>query len=541
MQNLNKRFSAFSIALITASLASAHASNLAPIEIAAILSLSGPYSDVGFMEARALATEVSLANEHDGINGHPIDLHLFDDESRTGVAYLIADRVVKAGHAQAIIGGSTTPTCQAMHLSTSQHQVVQYCLSNDQTHSPAYFSSFAAPQRIFGDIPAAFMSEHRLQRVAIIVRNNHSGKVYDQALETAMGRTSLELIQTTSVANTDEARDATNAALNNCADVVYVGGDRALEMDVLQQVRKRHKKTTVWLVDAAAGSPDAITLSTVLPRGPVYSTANPVYVADQLPDTDPQRAKLVNYVRTFTKYNSGLQPNTYAVITSDATRFIIAGLRTVSGVGGFPLAQTIEARTNVHGLYSDYHFSAQNHNGAVGPNTVMRMQPDGSLQFVERLSQFADETVIETPPAAPASLVAPVTPVETAAPVRHVIELPPIVPSPKPLVEQTPAAIQTDPPAGTVNSAPVEIPVSSAPPAAQAPAAQTPETDQNADADATPAPSISKPVAPESTQPPTMMNQPPAASTDSENPTPSGTSAPALPPGTATPVPIDTD
>lgn len=493
MNSIKSRHSALSLALIIASLAGANASNVQPIEIAGILSLSGPYSDVGFMEARALDTEIRIANEHGGIDGRPLTLHLFDDQSHTGTAYMLADRIVQAGQASAVIGGSTDPSCQAISLATGPSHVVQFCLSGDRAQGATYFSSFASGQRIFGDIPAAFMAAHRLQRVAIITRGNHTGRLYEQALDTALAKTNLDLIASTQTTTSEETRAATNAALDAHADVIYAGGDRRLEMEVLQQVRDRRKKTTIWLTDAATASPDAITLATVLPRGPVYTAAHPVYVVEQLPQDYPQRMELQSYVKTFAKYNSGLRPNVYAIITADATRFIISGLRMASGDASMTLAGAIESRGRTHGLYSEYRFSPTRHNAAVGPSTVLRMERDGSLRYIETLPPLVEETAPEPVATSEPAPVATPYHQDFATPTPSIVPTP-FVPTP---IAPTPFIL------------PPVMPTSTAPSPTPAPLTEeTPVPQESDDSSQTPAPALN---------------------------------APAPPMGTGTPVPIDTE
>ena len=170
-----RRLVALGFSFLTVSLVTARA-DAPPVEIAAVLSMSGMYASVGTMEARALDTAVRVAKPKRRHQRTPADLTCFDDESDTGRAYMLADRVIAANQESAIIGGSTTPTCEAIHLATAAHHVVQYCLSGGPLTDETYFSTFAHPQSIFGDLPAAFFVEHRLKRIAVIVPNSRAGK-----------------------------------------------------------------------------------------------------------------------------------------------------------------------------------------------------------------------------------------------------------------------------------------------------------------------------------------------------------------------------
>ena len=438
MDALPRRLAAFAFSLLTVSLTTVRADS-PPLEIAAILSLSGPYAQVGTMEALAINTEIEVANKHGGVNGRALTLHLFDDESNTGRAYMLADRIVQAKQEYAVIGGSTTSSCDAIHLATGPNHVVQYCLSGGGAAGKTYFSSFAQPQRIFGDLPAAFFAEHRLKRVAMIVPENHVGKVYDNALQPALAAHGLELLSSTRASSADEATTATDLALRDRADVIYVGGDSEIEAATLHEVRKRHKKTTVWLVASANGSQAASDFASFLPRGPIYTAGDAIAVAQQLPASNPQRENLMSFWETFAHYNNGLAANTYSVIAADATRFVIAGLHNDGGVAGLPLAQAIESLPPTVGLYSTYRFSPEHHDGADISGTIVRLRKNATLEYVETLQP---ETLSELQPKAPAVSVQSSIPVETVKPPVKTAE--PVMPveAPQPVMPiETPEAI----------------------------------------------------------------------------------------------------
>ena len=519
MRSLPQRIAAVLTIVSTAALVSVRADK-PPVEIAAILSISGPYAQVGFMEARALYTAVQVANAQGGISGREVTLHLFDDHSDAGRAFTLADSVVRAKTAAAIIGGSVTPTCDAIRLATEPSHVVQYCLSGGQGSGDTYFSSFPAPSQLFGTLPAEFMSEHHLKRVAAIVPNNHAGAVYESALRPALIAQERELI---SVAHTDAAEDAVSAvdhAMKERADVIYLGGPRATEAAVLHEMRKHRSRTTVWLVDSAAGSEEANAFAGFLPRGPVYTAGDAIAVGAQLPPSNIQRPRLISYWKTFQQYNSGLAPNTYAAITADAAEFIISGLRADGGIGGQPLATVIENTPPTLGLYSTYHFSPERHAAANVPGTIIRLIPNGSLKYVEQLSpgEISEEPPVEAP-ATPA-VEAPAPPA-VEAPAPQASAAPATLDTPAP-ADQTPA----QPPAGAATA-----PASDGQPDPAAPRSRVPDS-PDAPGVATPLPSEN-----DAAQPADAVASPsaPAAAASPESASPDTSAVPQA--ETATPVP----
>ncbi len=377
------RLTALGVAFGAASL-TAIGANQAPLEIAAILSLSGPYASVGSMEARAINTSIALANASGGVDGRPLTLHLFDDQSDTGHAYLLAEQIVRANTAVAIIGGSTSPSCQAIHLATGPQHVLQFCLSGNYSNGATYFSSFAPAGDLFGALPAAFFAEHRLKRIAVIAPDTQTGILYDRSLQPALVDHDMQPLSRTFVNSRSAAINATLKALRNRADAIYVGGDAAIEQATLQTIRKRHKRTTVWLVDMPLANQAVHTFNGLLPRGPVYTASSPIMLVNQLPTRAIERAGLLAYQHSFLRTN-GLAPNVYAAVAADATNTILAGLHASGGATGLTLAQRIATLPPSVGLYANYHFNEHNHNGVIFRGTVAKLNQNGHLSYVETL------------------------------------------------------------------------------------------------------------------------------------------------------------
>jgi branched-chain amino acid transport system substrate-binding protein len=84
-----------------------------PVTIGAILSISGPYAPLGEPERNAIGIAVADVNAAGGINGHPLQVQILDDESKADTAQQLATQLVGQKVA-AIIGGSISPTSEAI-------------------------------------------------------------------------------------------------------------------------------------------------------------------------------------------------------------------------------------------------------------------------------------------------------------------------------------------------------------------------------------------------------------------------------------------
>jgi branched-chain amino acid transport system substrate-binding protein len=96
----------------------------APVVVGAILSTSGLYAPLGEPERNALKLAEADINAQGGINGHPLQISIVDDEGKGDTAAQLATSLIGQNVA-AIIGGSLTPTSAAIARVTQAAKVLQ--------------------------------------------------------------------------------------------------------------------------------------------------------------------------------------------------------------------------------------------------------------------------------------------------------------------------------------------------------------------------------------------------------------------------------
>ena len=82
----------------------------AEIKIGAVLSVTGPASFLGDPEKKTLEMYVADINAKGGINGQPIKLFVYDDQSDPNQARTFATRLIEQDKVDALLAGSTTAT-----------------------------------------------------------------------------------------------------------------------------------------------------------------------------------------------------------------------------------------------------------------------------------------------------------------------------------------------------------------------------------------------------------------------------------------------
>jgi branched-chain amino acid transport system substrate-binding protein len=100
----------------------------APIEINAILALTGPAAFIGNGEKQALGLIESLTNAAGGIKGRPIAFTIVDDASNPQVTLQLTQALI-AKKAPVILGPSFTATCLAIGPIVAKAGPVDYCFS----------------------------------------------------------------------------------------------------------------------------------------------------------------------------------------------------------------------------------------------------------------------------------------------------------------------------------------------------------------------------------------------------------------------------
>jgi branched-chain amino acid transport system substrate-binding protein len=100
----------------------------APLEINAILALTGPAAFIGNGEKQALGLIESLTNAAGGIKGRPIKFTIVDDESNPQVTLQLTQGLI-AKKVPVILGPSFTATCLAIGPIVAKTGPVDYCFS----------------------------------------------------------------------------------------------------------------------------------------------------------------------------------------------------------------------------------------------------------------------------------------------------------------------------------------------------------------------------------------------------------------------------
>lgn len=179
------RVAVVTLALLMAAVPFGSAQAADPIEVNALLPMTGPLAFYGQGILNGLSAEEPVLNAHGGINGRPIHFVVSDDQANPQVAVQLTSALVSKG-ATILIDGGPAATCRAT-ATTAKNAAVVFCLS--AAYDPATDPySFTTPMSFEAGLAAhiRFFRARGLKRIGFIIGTDATGQIADASLTNIM-------------------------------------------------------------------------------------------------------------------------------------------------------------------------------------------------------------------------------------------------------------------------------------------------------------------------------------------------------------------
>lgn len=158
----------------------------APLEIDAILALTGPAAFIGTAEKQSLGLIETLTNQAGGIKGRPIKFVIADDESNPQVSLQLTNALA-GKKTPVILGPSFTATCLAIGPVVAKTGPVDYCFS--PSIAPAagsYQYSSSVSTRDDAIALLRFYRAHGWTKIALMNTTDASGQQFETYFDAAL-------------------------------------------------------------------------------------------------------------------------------------------------------------------------------------------------------------------------------------------------------------------------------------------------------------------------------------------------------------------
>ncbi len=345
-----------------------------PYKIGAVFSVTGVASFLGEPEKKTVEMVVEEINKRGGINGHPVDLILYDDESDATKATLAVKRLIKKDRVSIIVGPTRSGESLAVAPIAEKARVpLISCAASYKIVTPVEKrhwifktapSDSHAVKRIY-----KYMQKKGIKRVAILTVSTGFGASGREELLRHAKKYGIEIVadERYGPKDTDLTAQFTKIrSLNPDAIVNWsVGPTQILSVKTWNDLGM----TAIPLFQSHGfGSRKNLELTGSAANGVLFPIS-PVIVGHLLPESHPQKRVIMEYVKAYTeKYNEPV--SSFGGHSWDAIQLAISALKAV-GQDKEKIRDYLENLKGFVGQSGVFNFSPQDHNGLSEKDLVM--------------------------------------------------------------------------------------------------------------------------------------------------------------------------
>jgi branched-chain amino acid transport system substrate-binding protein len=364
-----------------------------PIKIGAFFALSGPAASIGTPTKLVAQMVVDKINKEGGINKRPLELVVGDTESDPTKALMEAKRLVEKEKVIALIGPTRTDSGMAVkpYIEETAHIPVLMTIGGDPVIAGGKFGSFnwtyKTPQRTSVAVKKiyGYLQSQKQTKVALLTATDGFGKDGLGALEQLAPQFGIEIVakEAFSVNDTEmttqlvKLRDSGAQALI-CWTIGPAGA----------RVAKNVKQLAITLpLVQCHGQPDPkyIELAGEAAEGSIMPSTK-LMVADQLPESDPQKAVIKDFLNLYKDvyhYDQQYPINTHSGYAWDAVYLLVNAMRQ-AGTDPEALRGAIERIQGYVGISGIYNLTPEDHNGLGTDSMVIVKIEKGKWVLVQQ-------------------------------------------------------------------------------------------------------------------------------------------------------------
>ena len=346
----------------------------APFKIGGVLCTSGPFAAVGIDEMRGAQLAVKQINAAGGVDGRKLELIVEDDQGRTDLSVIRANKLLSQDNVSAMIacyGAGAVAYSGTLQKAKVPLFGIIGSAALTQLGNPYIFRTALGDPTIMEGI-MDIMQKRGRKRVAIVHQSDTMGTGAAQALAAGAKKHGFDIVAAESFAVQSDldltAQITRIRAQNPDAVVIWAGSPQSIAaLKALQllgmtemQVYGAPAMTASSVIEVAAKSAEG---SVVLPD--VISRGTPI----------PEQAA---FAEEFKK-EFGAPPNTsYAMAGRDSIGLIAQALKGTGGNGAKVMANG-QKITNYKGLMGTYTYTATNREGLTASSIRWQTVRGGKL------------------------------------------------------------------------------------------------------------------------------------------------------------------
>ncbi|HSB20166.1 MAG TPA: ABC transporter substrate-binding protein [Anaeromyxobacteraceae bacterium] len=333
------------------------------IKVGAILAVTGPASFLGAPEAKTLEMLVQEANAKGGWGGKKIQLIVKDSQASPEKAISFAKQLIEEDKVLAIIGPSTSGETMAIkNVAEEAKTLLLSCAAAEVIVNPVAKHVFKTPQKDSDAVIRIFeqMKKMGATRIGVLSSNTGFGKAGKEQIEKLAPAHGIQIAasEVYDKAATDLTAEVTKMKAAGVQAIVNWSIEPAQAL-VIKNARQIGLTIPIFQ-SHGFGNIQYVTAAGAAAEGVIFP-AGRLLVADELPDSNPQKKVLVGYRNAYeARYKEPV--STFGGHAWDAFEILAEAVRR-AGTAPEKVRSAVEGLHGFVGTGGVFHFSATDHNG----------------------------------------------------------------------------------------------------------------------------------------------------------------------------------
>jgi branched-chain amino acid transport system substrate-binding protein len=354
-----------------------------PIKVGGMFALSGPWAHIGIDQKNSCQFVFDKVNAAGGISGRRIDFIQADTEGDPTKGLLAAKRLVEQEKVSVIIGPVRTGVGMAIkpYLDSAKVPAFMHCGSDVIVDKPPTHWAFKSPYRASHAMGRvfAYMKAHSLKNIGFMYIQGGFGKDGLKNAEKLAPEYGLNIVGIESFGgkDVDMKPQLVNLRGKNpqailCWTIGPAGpivAKNMQELDFKVPLFQCHGEANYQFIKIAGSAAEGVMMP-----------ATKIYVADELPDSDPQKAFIAKFVGEYTKAYK--EPGVMVSYGADAAYIVVEAVKK-AGDNPAAIRDAIENTIGYVGLSGVYNMSPTDHNGLSLDDVVLIKVQHGKFRLVK--------------------------------------------------------------------------------------------------------------------------------------------------------------